>query len=71
MYAEYCASVSDIMFEPCTSPPISWWPHHWCPSSCAVTKYVRSTSVGFSIAPMKPMPSENGTVFGKDCAKVR
>ncbi|MGH7622733.1 MAG: hypothetical protein ACREMU_10375, partial [Gemmatimonadaceae bacterium] len=28
--------------------------------------YERSTSVGFSMRPMNPIPSENGTVVGKD-----
>ncbi len=34
--AEYCASVSDIMFDPLVRLPINWCPHHWCASSWAV-----------------------------------
>jgi hypothetical protein len=35
--ALYCASVSLAIVAPRTFAPITWWAHHWCATSCAVT----------------------------------
>ena len=72
MSAEYSARVSDIMLEPCyvaadqlMSPPLV--------TELVRRHEIREIDVVFSSLTrlMNPMPSEYGTVLGKDCAKLR